>query len=491
MLLVIKSLLVLAVLFGLAWRLMRGRFLPTVFTEAEFNRYFGLTAGVTLLAYVSLNVWLYVILVVVFVAWQGRGLNPAAVLASVLFAVPYYNLPISVGATVLLIYKLQYAIIWLQWHRLAQANQRASQPFGRFVADWLLLGWVVFQAIYALLGASPTHAIKVALSAGTDTFLVYWIFSRAAAQRDDLAKVIAAFLIQMVIFGLVAVFESVKGWLLYPPIEQALGVASVMGNYLSRDSVGLLRAQTSTGHPIVLGAFLGCAVLLLMGFSETKGQRRDNWRYAWMALLLAGLLFTISRGPWVAAAVGVIVWIFLGPDFLKRMAGLALGVLVAALLLHIIPGGEKIIDVLPWIGKGGAETVDYRELLFQISLMVFWENPWLGAPNYMSHQAMQLLIQGEGIIDMVNSYLGVALGGGFVGLFLYAGGFVTSGFSLMVASIRSQDPLQRSVFGALVCLLVTLGTVSTVNSMAIFCWVILGLVVSAAQVSVDAKKSRT
>lgn len=490
MLLVIKSLLVLAVLFGAAWRLMRGRFLPSVLSEQEFNRYFALTAGVTFLAYLSLNVWLYVILVVVFVARQGRGLNPAAVLASVLFAVPYYNLPIAVGSTVLLIYKLQYAIIWLQWYRLAQSRERAPQPFGAFLADWLMLGWVVFQSVYALLGASPTHAIKVALSAGTETFLVYWIFSRAAAQRDVLAKVVAAFLIQMVVFGLVAVFESLKGWLLYPPIEQALGVTSVMGNYLSRDSVGLLRAQASTGHPIVLGAFLGCAVLLLMGFSEKKSQKFDIWRHAWMALLLAGLLFTISRGPWVAAAVGVVVWIFLGPDFFKRAAGLVAGVFVAAVLLNVIPGGEKIIDVLPWIGKGGAETVDYRELLFQISLMVFWENPWLGAPNYMSHHAMQLLIQGEGIIDMVNSYLGVALGGGFVGLFLYAGGFVTGGFSLMLASIRSQDPLLRSVFGALVCLLVTLGTVSTVNSMSIFCWVILGLVVSAAQVPVNARKSR-
>ena len=93
-------------------------------------------------------------------------------------------------------------------------------------------------------------------------------------------------------------------------------------------------------------------------------------------------------------------------------------------LLLASPAGRTIIDYLPFVGTVDAGTVTYRERLFDISIEVIKQNPVLGAADVMQLPVMQQLRQGAGIIDIVNTYLLVALVTGLVGLSLFAGFFI-------------------------------------------------------------------
>jgi O-antigen ligase len=69
-------------------------------------------------------------------------------------------------------------------------------------------------------------------------------------------------------------------------------------------------------------------------------------------------------------------------------------------------------------------NVLYRQELLTQSLALIHQSPWFGVPNYM--QSLENLRQGEGIIDLVNTYLVIALNVGIlgVGLFLVPYGLI-------------------------------------------------------------------
>src|SRR5947209_7924373 len=103
-------------------------------------------------------------------------------------------------------------------------------------------------------------------------------------------------------------------------------------------------------------------------------------------------------------------------------------------------------------------------------------NPILGSPYYLSSPGMEQMRQGEGIIDMVNSYLGVALPTGIVGLFLFLGVFGSSLIRL-VGQCFNRDgedhagrTVARALLGTLVGVLVTIATASSIGAVPVVYW---------------------
>lgn len=60
-------------------------------------------------------------------------------------------------------------------------------------------------------------------------------------------------------------------------------------------------------------------------------------------------------------------------------------------------------------------------------------NPLFGSFDFRNTPEMQSMIQGEGIIDIVNTYINLALRVGLVGLTLFVGFFVSILFGLRKA----------------------------------------------------------
>jgi O-antigen ligase len=120
----------------------------------------------------------------------------------------------------------------------------------------------------------------------------------------------------------------------------------------------------------------------------------------------------------------------------------AVGVLViAAVVIALTPLGDKIVNLLPFIGGSTQDSsVIYRNQLLDRAVQVIQENPFLGDQNALLR--MQDLRQGEGIIDVINTYVDVLLSNGFVGLSLFLG-FILIALFKSFATYKRITPVDR------------------------------------------------
>ena len=59
-----------------------------------------------------------------------------------------------------------------------------------------------------------------------------------------------------------------------------------------------------------------------------------------------------------------------GPHIFKRLAMLIMGLVIVTPLISVIPGGERVINLLPFIGNVETGNIDYREKLLENSITV-------------------------------------------------------------------------------------------------------------------------
>ena len=344
-------------------------------------------------------------------------------------------------------------------------------------ADKFVLGYVGLQIAIALTTSSFTDVLRTAVVLGIDVFLPYYAFSRGLWDAARMRDAMAAFVGAGAVIAFIALFESGKGWLLYSSLPEVLDVHWNYGSYMFRE--GSLRATVSTGHSIYLGyamtAALGMHLALRPSFPSGK-----SWTVVFL-LFLSAVVVSFARGPWVGAAAMLAVAALLAPSA-KTTLGRVLGLAVLVVpILSLTPLGPKILSSLPFVGGADQGSVDYRQQLFTVSIGVLMMNPFFGSPYYMSTGAMESMRQGEGIIDMVNSYLGVALATGLVGLALFAGVFGSSALRIFVHLRRSPDKSTedhvtgRALLATLAGVLVTIATVGSDNAVPFVYWCLAGM----------------
>jgi len=97
---------------------------------------------------------------------------------------------------------------------------------------------------------------------------------------------------------------------------------------------------------------------------------------------------------------------------------------------------------------------------------------------------MQEMIQGQGIIDIVNSYIQIALSAGVVGLALFAAFFASTvlGARRAMKSVvdRNSDEylFGRSLLATAIAILFTIATVSGIVNIPIIYWSLAGMLVA-------------
>jgi O-antigen ligase len=216
-----------------------------------------------------------------------------------------------------------------------------------------------------------------------------------------------------------------------------------------------------------------------------------------MLLLLAGLIAALSRGPWVGAAAMFLIFVVTGPSAMLRFAKIGLLGAIFLPVLLAFPAGRTIIDYLPFVGTVEAENITYRERLLEVSIEVIKQNPLFGAADVMQLPVMQQMKQGEGIIDIVNTYLAVTLESGLVGLSLFAGFFiaVAAGVVKSMRSLRDRNDelyvLGQALFGTLLAILIIIASASSILVIAVIYWSVAGLCVAYARVLALAKAPDT
>jgi O-antigen ligase len=441
--------------------------------------------GITLIAFLSHNFWIFIIGGALFLIFVSKKLqNRFALFLVLLLAVPNIAADISGLGIINYLMSVDYvrllSLTILLPAYLAMRGKAGTISFGKTWPDRILLAYLLLDLALRMRDTTFSDTLRWTLYNFTDIFLPYYVASRGIKSLEQLKEAVIAFLIAGLIVGLIGIFEHLKYWLLYASLPYALDVNWDMASYLSRSDN--LRAIASAGHSIVLGYI----VMLALGMYLIVATSINNklWRWAGAVLILGALYAPLSRGPWVGAVALVFIWLALGPQAVKRVTMMIFAGLVALPLLTVLPGGDKIINLLPFVGKVESENIDYRKKLIDNATLVIERSPWFGSVNYLNEPEMRDMVQGQGIIDIVNTYIAIALQRGLVGLGLFIGFFASVLLVLLKTLRRIPDRRSelhlygRTLFASLSAVLVTILTVSSIIVIPIIYWSMAGLAVA-------------
>ena len=484
----VKALVVILVIAAAVFRIAAPSLIGSTTAKADYWRRAWVWVGATMAAFLARDYWVFALIAGSFIVFAGlKERNPMAFYCLVLCAVPPLGSAISGFGIVNYLFDLNYLrllsltiLLPAAFKLFSNSGQRLRGPK---LPDALLASYLVLLFILTALAVPFTTALRQGFYLFIDVWLVYYVASRSVRDVETFREVAAAFVLGATIMAVIAIFEAGRGWLLYSSVESSLGVVWGYGNYMAREVGGPLRAMASTGHPIVMGYLVVVAIPLLM-FLQPAIRSRFIWWLS-MAVLVGALVATLSRGPWVGAAAMALVVSGIGKGAAKRFAKMGLGATVAAGVALMSDWGRGLIDHLPFIGTVGAETVDYRQQLFEVSIHILSYSPFFGAPGFYNSAAAQQLRTGEGLVDMVNSYLGIAMGSGIVGFSLFIG-FFASATWLIWRARRVGEPeqpaleLSRALVAAVAGIAVIIATASSVNIIPVIYFMIAGLSVGCS-----------
>lgn len=417
----------------------------------------------TIVVFLAPGFWVFLFVATpVLIALGRNDSNPAAAYLFLLFLLPGISVPIpmigisflmNVDFHLLLSFCLLTPTAWRLWKD--KARPRAP---GLKALDVLLLAYCLLASFFfvrpeiargILMEVTFTDCLRRVTSIFFSLFVPYFVISRTSTNRAAVQDMIASFGIKSAVLAGVAIFEGARGWLLYSELPSRWGFSA--GGYLSRG--GDIRAMASTGHPLTLG------YLLAVGFGFWLYlQQGVKSRVAYVSitgLFLFGLLADYSRGPWLGAILIYLAFAALGPRGLPKMFKAIAGMSLVGLVVAVSPLGQKVARVVPYFG-GTVDmgNVEYRERLFARSWDLIMEHPLFGDQQALLEMAD--LRQGEGIIDLINGFITILLGNGFVGLslfllFIVIGSFKT--FRVSAAAARSDPDLSRLGACLVACML--------------------------------------
>lgn len=483
----LRALVAILALSGLSFWLMRPAVANLVGT-ATFKQWRNLWLGLTLVAFISHSFWIYALVAALVLALKRPPMGQVVgVWLLLLFLVPAASVNIPGFGVINYLFALNHlrllSLVLLLPAAWVLLQQRASLRLGSTWPDKLLLAYLFMAAVLQLREANITSTLRGCFYLLTDVFLPYYVASRSLRSLDDFRHALAGFLVAAALLAVMAMFETVRHWNLYAAAADALGASWGFKGYLGR--AGLQRAAASTGQAIALGFVLALALGALWWLKQRNPAKKPLFMGG--LVLLGGLLVTLSKGPWLGAMAMVIVFCALGPNPVRALAKVALAGLLALPVLAMIntPGGYKAIDLLPFIGTQDVGSFTYRDQLLENGLMVVGRNLWFGSVDYLSSPEMLRMVQGEGIIDLVNSYLQVALEYGVVGLSLFVGAFAMAGVRVFKQQrihfkLSDQDPadLGRALLSMLVGTGIIIYTVSSISVIPWLYWTLLGVCVA-------------
>lgn len=441
----IKQLIIVATLSGVVF--VAGKHVALAFMdEGDFKRRRNIWLILTAAAFLSPSFWIFAIVAAPILYWGGKkDTNPLAFYLLLMNVIPSIPLQIPTGGLGvnqifdLDIFRMLSICVLLpaavRIHRSKDpARIHGLQRMDLLLAAYGMLTLVLYvppdvsTPIYE--HTSFTNVVRQTVLLIIGNYAIYYVASRSCSNRRTILDALAAFCLSCTIMASVAAFESVKHWLLYSELYARWGGDLRDTIYLVR--AGLLRAEASSGNPLALGYLLAIASgfwLYLQSYVRSFAPKAAVTLVLWV-----GLLASFSRGPMLGAVVIVIAYMMLRPN--RSGALKSTFILVAVLGITLVsPLGERVIQTLPFMGGKLAEgSVDYRELLLARSWQLIQAHPWFGDQHAFAK--MQDLRQGQGIIDLVNTYVSVTLLRGFVGLAIFAG-FILSALGKAYAAART------------------------------------------------------
>lgn len=477
----IKILIIVLTLGSFAFLLGQKFWLAAIPLE-DFRRRRNVWYILTALVFLSPSFWIFCLIATPVIVWAAqRDSNPLALYVLLLHIIPPVTFTVPmIGINYLFQinnYRLLALTILLPYllkiPSTANPSRRNTPGFG--LPYFLIFCFIAIQIVQLIPFEDVTNTFRRIFITALDCIIVVLAFSRGASSKGKIQDILITFLLVLAVTAPIAIFEAVRGWVLYQNIMDRWG-APLVRAYLMRGD--LLRSQVSAGHAMSLGYLMAIAfgiwIYLSKSLKLSKFQLIAGSGWIW-----TGLIAAYTRSSWLTAILIMFAFAFFMPRGTTKVFKMGIIGLVLTSIVLATPFGEKIIDNLPFIGTVDSENVIYRQRLAEASWDLVEHYPWFGTPhalNYLEH-----LRQGEGIIDLVNVYASIAIFHGIIGLILFCGYFLTSLYRTWKNMVlyRESD-IEISMLGAILIALL-LGTLffmasgSFSNGQAQMAWILSAL----------------
>lgn len=443
---------------------------------------------VLLLAFLSHDIYVFLILTAGYLAlaMPARPVSRISLYVLLMLAIPNVGTQLPgfgiinylIELTYLRVLTLTLLLPLLFFH---PTTNLATKKFDKyFLAIFFLCSVLDFRDV------SFTEGIRRSVCRAIDMLIPYYSVSRTINSSDDVREVFSALLIPMFTMSILAVAEVLKSWHFYAALPYALGVPTELNINAYKQREGFLRASVALGA-VPFGYFSSLAICVILYFKNETYRRATS---TIVLVLLGGVFVTFSRGPWVSLIVMALAWFTLERRIGSFLRGCLLIGVIAIPLIWGAGMGSKVLRMLPILGGGESQmNVDYREQLFQISIGVANRSPLFGSTDFLKQREMQPLLQGEGIIDIVNTYLQYLLQYGYVGLFLFVSLFLVAlyrcGRARGIAMQSGASEVARLCNVLIAMLLGTMVVIATVSSLghgavSAMYWLLISLAVVTA-----------
>ena len=251
---------------------------------------------------------------------------------------------------------------------------RSRGPRHRFDAPlrWCMAGFTALVA-FNLLATHAPGGINRGLAITAELFLPAWLVFRWIRRSDDMARVLRTLLVVAAVAATVGILEFALQHPLTPPWLWAQ-------SRLTPTREGFLRAQGLFPQPIVFGIVLHMLLPVTFFLALRRGRHR---RTAWVvtALVLAALVLTLSRGPWLAGLLGVLAMVALAGGWrARRLATWSAAAIGLVLVSPLQPAVSSLLGALSASGQLGPGTTEvvYRQRLLEATVEFAGRHP-LGA----------------------------------------------------------------------------------------------------------------
>ena len=498
----IKLLLPTLFVCGLAFLILRACFAPLMSTF-EYRRAWVVLIATTMVAYLGHTTMIYAIgiglVAMVAQSYLGGGIRGklAAYLLMILIIPPLswqmgglgdinYILALT-GPRVLGLVLLTGPAVKL----LSDATYKRER--------WVMLmdlGVIAYQVLKIALMAphlATTGILRMCVESILDVALPYYVVSRGIRNEADMRFALTHLVLGLALAGSVGFCEFFVHRNFYSELQYVYGYKWQLTMTLLRGDH--LRVQAATPTPIVL------AFEMIFAIGIWTYLRGLEWRRFPVLFVYAGfvccLLFTFSRGPWIGAIVLGAALLGLRRLGVKTFVTLFLLLLAGAVAAKAFGADEVVVTALGALfGSTDHDltTINYRRQLLDTALALLKQSPWLGVPDYASQ--MQDLKQGEGIIDLVNSYIAIALDAGVIGLAIYMFPYIlvfrrlvgVSGISLRQTSDGGAGWFAATFLALMIACLLTIFTTSSFSSIQFLLVMLMALPIARltmASASVD------
>jgi O-antigen ligase len=329
--------------------------------------------------------------------------------------------------------------------------------------DTMVFVYVIFTGLLSIREVSFTSMVRFTLDQFVLIFLPYFAIVRTVNQPEYIDRFIKLLYYLAIILAGVGLVSTVKVWDFYRLYEG--GITQV---YLFRN--GFLRINLTINTASL-------ATIMIFGLVALEYFKPSRWVVGWRlwgmrVIFLAIIYFTGNRGALLQCGMALGIFYLLLKTGRGFRSFLMVGLLVA---LVFVIGALPFVD---WESFDDQGTFEYRYDIIVTSLLQMSQYPLFGKMHYLDTGNFNHLIQGEGIVDIVNWYLQLGLEYGGIGLGLFMGMYL----NVLLGLYRQFNALGKDderrywyafVLSSFIPYLVLLGTTSNVSILPLLGVIIL------------------